>query len=279
MTALVGVEGFKFGCDPEMFITDADGNLVSAEGLIPGTKQEPHKVDGGAVQVDGLAAEFNIDPVDNFKDWNDKIVSVMGQLKKMLPTGYGFLIEPSVRFSPEVLNAASSKAKELGCDPDYNAWTGEVNPYPDTTNDPFLRTASGHVHVGWLAPEDYMPVEDEIHRKHGFDLVKQFDWFLGAWSVLKDADVTRRQLYGKAGACRIKPYGMEYRVMSNFWIKEKDLRRHVWNRMQSAVEYMKSSEMARSYPSSNLSVQEIINTGNKEDPLFKTMIWPLMRIM
>jgi hypothetical protein len=278
MTALTGVEGFKFGCDPEMFITDSNGSLVSAEGLIPGTKQEPHKVDGGAVQVDGLAAEFNIDPVDNFKDWNDNIVSVVAQLKKMLPSGYGLLIEPAVRFSPEVMNAASSKAKELGCDPDYNAWTTEVNPYPDTTNDPFLRTASGHLHFGWLDPDDYMPLEDEIHRKNGFDLAKQCDWFLGAWSVQKDPDVTRRALYGKAGACRIKPYGMEYRVLSNFWLKSKDLRRHVWNRAQSAVQYMQSAEMAKAYPGHSTQIVEIINEGKKEHKLFETMSWPLQRI-
>ena len=34
MTVLAGAEGFTFGCDPEMFITDTNGEFVSAAGLI-----------------------------------------------------------------------------------------------------------------------------------------------------------------------------------------------------------------------------------------------------
>lgn len=49
------------GADPELFVSD-NGKLVSCHGLLPGTKAEPHRVERGAVQVDGMAAEFNIDP-------------------------------------------------------------------------------------------------------------------------------------------------------------------------------------------------------------------------
>jgi hypothetical protein len=57
---------FKIGADPEFFLRDkATGKFVSAHGLIPGTKRQPMKVDKGAVQVDGMALEFNIDPVTN----------------------------------------------------------------------------------------------------------------------------------------------------------------------------------------------------------------------
>jgi hypothetical protein len=47
------------GADPEVFVRNAEGEPVPACGLIPGTKAEPHRVDSGAVQVDGLALEFN----------------------------------------------------------------------------------------------------------------------------------------------------------------------------------------------------------------------------
>ena len=278
MTALHCVEGFTFGCDPELFVTDENGELVSAAGLIPGTKQEPHKVDKGAVQVDGMAAEFNIDPASSFDEWNDNIVTVLKQLKGMLPRGYGFRIDPAVRFSQSVMDAQTPKAKELGCDPDFNAWTGEVNPYPDTTEDPLLRTASGHVHIGWCADEP-MPVTDEIHVGHCRDLVKQLDWFLGAWSVLKDSDVTRRKLYGKAGAFRPKPYGVEYRVLSNFWITSKNLRKDVWNRLQLAVDSMATNELSKNgYKKYNSMVQEIINEGQKDSQLFKSIYYPLVSV-
>lgn len=276
MAAITGVDGFLFGCDPEMFIKDADDNLVSAVGLIPGTKESPHKVERGTVQVDGMAAEIGIDPTDNFKDWNGSIVDVTRQLKAMLPKGYGLVLSPAVRFSQSVMDAQPNTAKVLGCDPDYNAWTGEINPYPDTFTDPLLRTASGHVHIGWLDPPEFIPVTDEIHVKNCRDLVKQLDWFLGAWSVLKDSDVTRRKLYGKAGAFRPKPYGVEYRVLSNFWLQSKELRLLVWNRMQSAVLEMEHYEYSKNYgDKENDAIVEIINEGKTDHQMFKKLAYPL----
>ncbi len=69
MSALDAMPGFTFGCDPELFVINDEGVFVSAEGLIPGDKQNPYKVPGGAIQVDGMAAEFNIDPVTNYADF------------------------------------------------------------------------------------------------------------------------------------------------------------------------------------------------------------------
>lgn len=278
MTAVKGVEGFLFGCDPEMFVRDADGNLVSAVGLVPGTKESPHKVKKGTVQVDGLAAEIGIDPVDNFEDWNSSIVEVVRQLKAMLPKGYGLVLEPAVRFSQSVMDAQPDTAKVLGCDPDYNAWNGEINPYPDTIEDPLLRTASGHVHIGWLESPEFVPVTDELHVMHCRDLVKQLDWFLGAPSVQKDPDTLRRKLYGKAGAFRPKPYGCEYRVMSNFWLKDKTTRLWVWNRLQHAVSEMRDFEYAKKRPKENESIIEIINEGKKDHKLFSSVTYPLLRV-
>ncbi len=230
-------EGFTFGCDPEFFIKNAKDELVSAAGLIPGTKEKPHPVDGGAVQVDGMAAEFNIDPCSTFDEWNDRIVSVMAQLRKMLPKGYSPHIVPAVEFPQAVFDAAPEEAKELGCSPDYDAWTGLRNLPPSCADRPTLRTASGHVHIGWRAGG---PTDDPQHMMNCRDLVKQFDWFLGAWSLRTDKDPTRRLLYGKAGAFRPKSYGVEYRTLSNFWIVDKDKRLAVWNRMQLAVQDMRN---------------------------------------
>lgn len=229
---LPGAEGFKFGCDPELFVLDANGTPVSAHGLFPGTKENPHKVEFGAIQVDGMAAEFNIDPVTNFDDFDRNITEVLKQLKDFLPKGYSLSAVPAIEFSKEVFDAAPDEAKELGCTPDFNAWTCSTNPPPCTDSNPYLRTASGHLHIGWRDTGDF---SEPAHVLHCNDLVKQLDWYLGAWSLTKDEDARRRILYGKAGACRYKDYGVEYRVLSNFWITNKSLRRETWNRMQTAI--------------------------------------------
>lgn len=254
--AIVPLEGFRFGADPELFLQTENGEYVSAEGLLPGTKSEPFKVERGAVQVDGMAAEFNIDAAETFDDFNKNIVTVLKQLQGMLPKGIKLVPLPAVEFSKAVWDVAPDKAKELGCTPDFNAWTGEVNPPPENTKRPRLRTASGHLHIGWT---ENASTADIDHIENCRDLVKQLDWYLGGWSLQVDPDPIRRLLYGKAGACRFKPYGVEYRVLSNFWVMDGARRRVVWDRMQTALHDMRSNFM----PSKNYKFTEtLIETIN-----------------
>ncbi len=42
------------GCDPEVFITDEKGEIISGIGLIGGTKEDPRGVNCGAVQEDNV---------------------------------------------------------------------------------------------------------------------------------------------------------------------------------------------------------------------------------
>lgn len=223
---------FLFGCDPELFLQTDKGEFISAAGLLPGTKAEPFPVDKGGVQVDGMAAEITIDPASTYEEWETNLTTVLAELERLLPKGVKAVDLPYVRFSPEVFDAAPEEAKILGCDPDYNAWSKTINPKPDTSADPYLRTAAGHVHIGWGKD---IPIDHPDHIEHCHALVRQLDWYLGGWSCNHDPDTTRRRLYGDAGACRYKPYGVEYRVLSNFWVKSPSLRLGVWNRMNQAI--------------------------------------------
>ena len=58
------------GADPELWIIDRKtGKPISAEGLFEGTKAAPYQVENGAVQVDGMAAEFNINPAKDSREF------------------------------------------------------------------------------------------------------------------------------------------------------------------------------------------------------------------
>lgn len=223
------------GCDPELFVRNKTTGLsVSAFGLIPGTKKDPYIVGNGAVQVDGMALEFNTNPAATFNEFDANIVSVMKDMKAMISDDLLFDIIPSVVFDDETLAAMPDVAKELGCDPDYNAYTMEANPRP-VPPVPGLRTASGHVHIGlgefknWRGPDHF----SEMSR-----LVRGLDRFVGLTSVLMDPDPTRRVLYGAAGAMRVKPYGVEYRVPSNAWIKTKVRRKVMYDAVQSTINWL-----------------------------------------
>ena len=197
------LEGFTFGCDPELFVFNDKGEPVSAHPYIPGTKAAPYKVPGGAIQLDGTAAEFNIDPVRNFTDFNNNIKKVLSAMKRFIPKDYTFQCVPHVVYSEAEWDKIPDENKELGCSPDFNAWTGDVNPPPAREPNSRLCTASGHLHIGWTKD---MELDNIEHLRHCNDLVKQLDWYLGGWSLSQDPDKVRRNLYGKAGALRYKSY-------------------------------------------------------------------------
>lgn len=274
---ITALEGMTFGCDPELFIVDEDGKFVSPEEFLPGTKEEPFKVDCGAVQVDGMAAEFNIDPVDNFEDFYGNIKTVMHELKKFLPKGHSFSHSVSATFDQVTWNEASHGAKLLGCSPDFNAWTLNVNTPPDASKFPRTRFAGGHLHFGWT--NGATPC-DPVFYQSCVDLVREMDWHLGGWSVLKDKDKSRREMYGKAGSMRFKPYGVEYRVLSNFWLfGNKPSMIRLWNRMNTALRNMSvgasygDSEHAAKF--TNLLIQTI-NTGERDAVLEREFFFPIV---
>jgi len=281
------LKDITFGADPEMFILNKKGEAVCPEKFLPGTKSEPYKVDGGALQVDGMAAEINIDPSSSFEEFNGNINKVMAELSHHLPDGYSVEIVPSMVFTEDNFLKASDEAKELGCTPDYNAWSGEVNPPPDASFNPLMRCAGGHFHIGF---DHDQSVGDIQHVMNCCDLVKQLDWYLGLWSLSQDSDTLRRTLYGKAGACRIKPYGVEYRVLSNFWLKDEKLRLESWNRMVAAVNGMKKEWMpdiaeavgrpiyGRGYSFSSKVISSI-NTGVISPSLEKCFTFPIKQVL
>lgn len=220
----------KIGADPELFLVNKDGKAVSAHDVLPGTKLTPHPVKLGAIQVDGVAAEFNIDPAETPSNFVQNIKAVMGQMKEAAH-GLSFSIEPFKVFDKEYFDGLPDVVKELGCNPDFNAWTGGVNPSPEGQAGT-MRTASGHIHIGWC---EGVNSHSKTHFADCCAFVKQLDYYLGLYSLMWDPDNTRRQMYGKAGAFRPKSYGCEYRVLSNVWLKSPRIQEWIFNTTTQAV--------------------------------------------
>lgn len=273
MEMLKAFKGFKFGSDPELFIQNREGEFVSAVGIIPGDKQNPYSVKAGAVQCDGMAAEYNTDPASTYEEFEENTETVLGELRSFLPSGYTLHAVPSVVFSQKQWDAAPDEAKVLGCSPDFNAWTGDVNPPPEDPANPTMRCAGGHLHIGWTNDAEI----DLQHIAHGRDLVKQLDGYLGYWSLLHDTDKNRRRLYGKAGSCRFKPYGVEYRVLSNFWVFDRDVRRELWNRMVQGILNMRTDYFPDSYHHKSLVI-EAIDTAKRHETLEQVASFPIVAL-
>lgn len=198
------------GSDPEVFVTNIKtGEIVSAIGLIPGTKDEPFNIEGGcAIQTDNVMCEFCVPPTNNATQLYASIQLALATLDSMLPENIKTTIIASATLDQKYLN--NKQAKTFGCDPDFNVYTLSPNVAPDSRGN--LRSAGGHIHVGYENPDWEMNLK----------IVRAMDLFLGIPSILLDEDTERKKMYGKAGAYREKPYGVEYRVLSNFWIKTEE---------------------------------------------------------
>ena len=160
------------GADPELFLVDNDGTPVPSIGLIGGTKTNPRSLGNGyALQEDNVTLEFNIPPADNSRQFQASIQYVLEYIKQELaPQNLHMSIVPTLEFSEYDL--MHPQAMELGCEPDYNAWTGKVNPRPQAP--PALRSSGGHLHIGYDNPD----------KETSIAIVKAHDLFVGVASVL-----------------------------------------------------------------------------------------------
>lgn len=209
------------GADPEFFLTRLFRGkhfFYSAHELVPGTKKKPYPLKHGAVQLDGTAVEFNINPANTPEEFASNIESVLKQIREMVPKEYSFSFTPTATYTPATFRRIPEYCKELGCEPDYSAYTSKPNPRPNPIGT--MRTGAGHLHVGWGMGLDPF---DRTHKYDCEAVTKAMDGVHFPLSQLWDKDRKRMKMYGARGAYRPKPYGVEYRVLSNAWLNYPDL--------------------------------------------------------
>ena len=185
---------FMIGHDSEAFVL-VDGKVDCAIGKIGGTKDKPLPVEGGALQEDNVLVEINVVPRPY-----EELELLIADTHKVWATAKEYIgdfeLKASHEYTKEQLIGWGEQALEFGCDPDYNAWTGEMNTPPSPYT--ILRTASGHPHAGY----------DNPSKQRSEAIARLCDKYMGVPSVLLDTDTKRRELYGKAGCYRPKSYGM-----------------------------------------------------------------------
>jgi hypothetical protein len=244
---------FKAGCDPEIFLMDAASSLVSVVGRIGGNKYHPRPLstlgDGYSVQEDNVAVEFNIPPAESKEQFVVAVEKTVEYLRDYFKTQSLQLSRSSADLFP-IKELETPEARMFGCDPDFCAWTRGVNPRPQGV-DHRLRSAGGHVHVGYKTKS----------LRDKFNLIKAMDLTHGVPSVFMDKGLLRKSLYGRAGCMRLKPYGVEYRVLSNYWIFSKEKTAWVWDGIEQAMELKKS---IKSINEDAEIIQQAINENNKE---------------
>ena len=205
------------GCDPEIYLRNkVTKDFVSAFGLFPGTKKEPYAVDKGAIQVDGMALEFNIHPATTMDEFTTNIETVLKQAKEMtekIDKDLEFVFEPCVDIDPMYFALQPLDCKILGCDPDYDE-LGEQKTPPEGMQDLPFRTFSGHIHIGWRDGGDPYSI---THFDDCKFLAKAFKNVPG-YTPITPQEKRRSNFYGRPGSFRPKTYGVELRSPSNRWV-------------------------------------------------------------
>jgi hypothetical protein len=223
-----------FGCDPEFFFSKK-GKVIGSEKVLPedGMKSGEYQShtgvgDGkGRIVIDGVQAELNPRPDTCRANLANEISSCFRELvKKMKELDVTADFSRAVNISDEEMASLSEKSKTFGCSVSYNSNRGGKASV--ITVDPHVyrvRAAGGHLHFGGGpnagANDPILKVLKQPQRT-----VPMLDVVLGNTCVLIDRDpanAERRKVYGKAGEFRKPKHGLEYRTLSNFWLKDYKL--------------------------------------------------------
>ena len=260
------------GCDPEFFFS-REGTIVGSERVLPenGLRKGPKiGVDGSgtekygtaptAIVRDGVQAELNPRPNTCRANLANEIAECFRQLSREIQKDKSLKLDFSqvVEVSKEEFDSLSDKSKEFGCAASKNIYTGEESKITVDPREYRYRSAGGHIHLGVYSSGDSV---ERALKKEVPTTVALLDTIVGNTCVLLDRNpwnIERRKVYGRAGEHRTPKHGLEYRTLSNFWLRSYPLMSFVFGMSRLAVNIS-----ANSYKTTNFA-KEILELVSKE---------------
>jgi hypothetical protein len=209
----------SFGADPEAFLRN-DGKIVASHELL----DKPKLAWGeSSLARDGVQVEL--------QPWCSTCRQTTATyIRDIMLYLQALAVEKKMTVSPDIVveltqeeyDSLPEEAQVLGCQPSSNIYG--VKPI-EVDKDWKIRSAGGHLHFGIVSQEDATHA-NKIWWDVGVERqVAIWDMLLGTMSVMLDRSdqSLRRQAYGRAGEYRRQPHGLEYRVLSNFWLRSYTL--------------------------------------------------------
>ncbi len=222
--------GPTFGCDPEFFFK-LDGEVIGAEKVIPAAGV-------GKIIIDGVQAEINSGAhscrANLGNDLRSSFINLKAQLARVGKGKITASFSSVVNLSQKELDSLSEKARVFGCAPSINKFNKDAGIKVNAATY-MKRAAGGHIHIGGLGAEI---------MKDRSRLVPILDILLGNTCVMIDRDpgaAERRLHYGRAGEYREPVHGLEYRTLSNFWLRSYQLMSFVTGVARLCVAVLDSS--------------------------------------
>jgi hypothetical protein len=219
-------KAFTIGTDPEFFIINENSKKpIKSSTITKGTKDRPLDLgDGFNAHADNVMLELNVPPATTKVGFIKNIVEGKSRLNTLVGPENYIVATPSFEFDKSILTDEIDW--EIGCDPDFSAYTKQQNP--EIKLKCGKRYAGGHVHVG-------LPDEDTKDYVVVLGIVKALDYLFLDMIVREDLDQDRKMVYGTPGRFRFKEYGLEYRSLSNFWLSKTYTIGRVYDIVEEAV--------------------------------------------
>jgi hypothetical protein len=268
------VENVSFGCDPELFL-ERNGRIVGSEKVIPESGLRGGIQTNPLVVRDGVQVELNPAASTNFRVLGRTIGLAFEVLERhLLRFGEGTKINYSgvVDVDQDELDTLGERSRILGCLPSKNYYG--IRPIDEDAKKGTMRSAGGHLHIGLKRNYDASLAQLFADRE---ELIPLLDIFVGNTCVLLDRDPlasVRRQNYGRAGEFRDPDHGIEYRTLSNFWLKSYALMTFVFGMANVAISTLAGRHLSEICDAVDIGdVIKAIETNNFELALenFKTV--------
>lgn len=196
-----------FGADIEFIVHKKGKPTINyATGFFGGTKQHPiqfpNEKQGFMYQEDGATLELNIPICHSVEEFRIAIERMVA-LGKQLCEEREFTLTTEVEATLTVPMHEVPLAYEVGCSPDWDAYTMTQRVPFQALDMGSRRYAGGHIHIGF--PKDECP---------DFVFVRAMDYYLGeACRRSRELSPNRAHYYGMDGIYRPKDYGIEYRTL------------------------------------------------------------------
>ena len=254
-------QSISLGCDPEFFFTQ-NGEVVGSEKIMTNGAIGPKG--HSQVVIDGVQAELNPLPSACRESLAWQIATCFANLKTTFANQgiqVGVKCDPLVEITQRELDSLSEGSKVFGCAPSINIYEGGESKIKVDPKKYLKRSAGGHLHLGNYF-QNYLKSEgtNEIYecarrtekalKEMPEVMVPILDIVVGNTCVLLDrveGNKERRANYGRVGEYRVKSYGIEYRSLSNFWLRSYPLMSFVFGIARFAVHLVEQSTPENDY--------------------------------
>ena len=254
------------GTDLECFLRNRKTGIIeSAIPVIKEGKDNPRDLGKGfKVLHDNALLEFNVPYSKSRKQFIANLREGLKRMTSLVGKKYELVAQASHEFDPKFLK--DRDANIFGCSAEFDAWEMKMVRPPDCHTN--LRSCGGHLHFG---REDFQNPSDQtlMEVPSKARTIRLMDLFLGIpFTILESNDPTnkdRKKLYGRASFHRPTPFGCEYRVLTNFWMRSPKLTGLAFDlamlAIRAEIENKADSIIAKINPDEIVS---IINTASKD---------------